>query len=255
ASLPNYEKEEFKEQVLLTADMMELMDSETYLMGKCTPVFFGSALNNFGLDIFLNYFSGLANPPQTYSDENGNPRELNNSFSGFVFKLQANMNPDHRDCAAFVRVTSGKFERGLKVQQDHSAQSIKMSTPHTLMGDERHILEEAYPGDVVSLFDPGSFRIGTTIYSGNPVDYDVIPLFTPEHFMKVSTKDPFKRKQLREGLKQLAEEGVVHVFEVPNGVGNELLLGTVGVLQFEVVKHRMASEYNCELNMTAVNYN
>lgn len=165
------------------------------------------------------------------------------------------MNPDHRDCAAFIRVTSGKFERGLEVTESNTGKKIKMSTPHTLMGDERHILEEAYPGDVVSLFNPGSFRIGTTIYSDDPVKFDVIPLFTPEHFMKVSTKDPFKRKQLREGLRQLAEEGVVHVFEVPQGVGNELLLGTVGALQFDVVKHRMLTEYSCELNMTPVSYN
>lgn len=255
ADLPDHEKEAFREEVLLTEDMMGLMDKERFLTGKCTPVFFGSALNNFGLDIFLDYFPGLANAPQLYSDGTGKQRGLDEPFSGFIFKLQANMNPDHRDCAAFVRVTSGKFERGLVVKQGDSLQGIKMSTPHTLMGDERHILEEAYPGDIVSLFNPGSFRIGTTIYSDTPVDYNVIPLFTPEHFMKVSTKDPFKRKQLREGLKQLAEEGVVHVFEVPNGVGNELLLGTVGVLQFEVVEHRMATEYNCELNMFAVNYN
>ena len=254
-TLSDYEKEKFREEVLLTEDMMEMMDREAYLNGKCTPVFFGSALNNFGLDVFLNYFAKLANPPQPYDDEKGTQRVIGDDFSGFVFKMQANMNPDHRDCAAFVRITSGKFERGLQVKQADDEKQIKMSTPHTLMGDERHILEEAYPGDIVSLFNPGSFRIGTTIYADHPVRFNVIPLFTPEHFMKVSTKDPFKRKQLREGLKQLAEEGVVHVFEVPNGVGNELLLGTVGALQFDVVKHRMLSEYNCELNMSAVSYN
>src|SRR5699024_3312601 len=154
----------------------------------------------------------------------------------------------------FLRITSGKFERGLQVKQDGGDKKVKMSTPHTLMGDERHILEEAYPGDIVSLFNPGSFRIGTSIYSKSPVRFNVIPLFTPEHFMKVSTKDPFKRKQLREGLKQLAEEGAVHVFEVPSGVGNEVLLGPVGVLRFDVVKHRMLSEHKCELHMTTVTY-
>ncbi len=255
AELSDYEKEAFREEVLLTEDMFEQMNKEEYLTGKCTPVFFGSALNNFGLNVFLNYFADLANPPLMYDDEDGMQRGLEDSFSGFVFKLQANMNPDHRDCAAFVRVTSGKFERGLEVKQDGSSKKLKMSTPHTLMGDERHILEEAYPGDIVSMFNPGSFRIGTTIYSDSPVRYNVIPLFSPEHFMKVTTKDPFKRKQLREGLKQLAEEGVVHVFEVPNGVGNELLLGTVGALQFDVVKHRMLTEYNCELHMSPVTYN
>jgi peptide chain release factor 3 len=254
AILSDYDKEKFREEVMLTEDMIEMMDEEAYLNGKCTPVFFGSALNNFGLDVFLDYFAELANPPQPYEDENDEDRDLTRGFSGFVFKMQANMNPDHRDCAAFIRITSGKFERGLEVTESNTGKKVKMSTPHTLMGDERHILEEAYPGDIVSLFNPGSFRIGTTIYSDDPVKFNVIPLFTPEHFMKVSTKDPFKRKQLREGLKQLAEEGVVHVFEVPQGVGNELLLGTVGALQFDVVKHRMLTEYNTELNMNTVSY-
>ena len=255
-TLSQAEKDRFREEIMLTEDLFDNMNQEDYQNGKCTPMFFGSALNNFGLDVFLEYFADLANPPQPYEHETGEERELTDEFSGFVFKLQANMNPDHRDCAAFVRITSGKFERGLQVEQagDGSNKKIKMSTPHTLMGDERHILEEAYPGDIVSLFNPGSFRIGTTIYSDNPVKFNVIPLFTPEHFMKVSTKDPFKRKQLREGLRQLAEEGVVHVFEVPHGVGNELLLGTVGALQFDVVKHRMQTEYNCELNMSNVTY-
>ncbi len=256
ATMSQAEKERFREEIMLTEDLFDSMDMDDYQNGKCTPMFFGSALNNFGLDVFLEYFSELANPPQPYDDEQGSEWGLTEDFSGFVFKLQANMNPDHRDCAAFVRITSGKFRRGLQVQQagDETDRKIKMSTPHTLMGDERHILEEAYPGDIVSLFNPGSFRIGTTIYSGSPVRFNVIPLFTPEHFRKASTKDPFKRKQLREGLKQLAEEGVVHVFEVPHGVGNELLLGTVGALQFDVVKHRMKTEYNCELNMSDVSY-
>ncbi|MDZ7716651.1 MAG: peptide chain release factor 3 [Balneolaceae bacterium] len=257
ATLSQAEKDRFREEVMLTEDLFDNMDQEAYQNGKCTPMFFGSALNNFGLDVFLEYFSKLANPPQPYQHEDGNDRVITDDFSGFVFKLQANMNPDHRDCAAFIRITSGKFERGLEVKQAEGTgdKKIKMSTPHTLMGDERHILEEAYPGDIVSLFNPGSFKIGTTIFSDSPVRFNVIPLFTPEHFMKVSTKDPFKRKQLREGLKQLAEEGVVHVFEVPGGVGNELLLGTVGALQFEVVKHRMETEYNCELHMSPVSYN
>lgn len=254
AMLSDHEKDKFREEVMLTEDMMDMMDEEAFLNGKVTPVFFGSALNNFGLDVFLEYFSELANPPQPYQDENGEERAIDRGFSGFVFKMQANMNPDHRDCAAFIRITSGKFERGLEVTESNTGKKVKMSTPHTLMGDERNILEEAYPGDVVSLFNPGSFRIGTSIYSDDPVKFDVIPLFTPEHFMKASSKDPFKRKQLREGLKQLAEEGVVHVFEVPNGVGNELLLGTVGALQFDVVKHRMETEYNTELHMSAVSY-
>ena len=253
-TLSDAEKEQLEEEILLIEDMFVSMDKDKFKVGEVSPVFFGSALNNFGLDVFLNYFKNLAPPPQEYSDISGEPRDLNKPFSGFIFKLQANMNPDHRDCAAFVRITSGRFERGLEVTHAGTGKKLRMSTPHTLMGDERHILEEAYPGDIVSLFNPGFFRIGSTLHAKDPVEFNVIPLFTPEHFMKVSTKDPFKRKQLREGLRQLAEEGVVHVFEVPNGVGNELLLGTVGVLQFDVVDHRMEAEYGVELNKQPVSY-
>jgi len=254
-SLSETEKEQLEEEVMLIEDMFADMDQDKFQIGEASPVFFGSALNNFGLDVFLKYFPDLAPAPQIYSDAEGSQRNLDEPFSGFIFKLQANMNPDHRDCAAFIRITSGKFERGLNVTHEGTGKKVKMSTPHTLMGDERNILEEAYPGDIVSLFSPGFFRIGSTLYADKPIRFNVIPLFTPEHFMKVSTKDPFKRKQLREGLKQLSEEGVVHVFEVPNGVGNELLLGTVGVLQFEVVEHRMQAEYGVELHMQPVNYN
>ncbi len=253
-SLSDAEKADVEEEILLIEDMFDNMDKDAFKIGKASPVFFGSALHNFGLDVFLNYFEDLAPTPQEYTDETGSVRKLDQPFSGFIFKLQANMNPDHRDCAAFIRITSGRFERGLEVIHAGTGKKVKMSTPHTLMGDERHIMEEAYPGDIVSLFNPGFFRIGSTIHADEPVAFNVIPLFTPEHFMKVSTKDPFKRKQLREGLKQLAEEGVVHVFEVPNGVGNELLLGTVGALQFEVVEHRMNAEYGVELHQQGVTY-
>ncbi len=253
-SLSEAEKDAFREEIMLIEDMYESMDQESYNKGKVSPVFFGSALNNFGLDVFLTYFHKLAPAPQGYIHVKGDEREIDEPFSGFIFKLQANMNPGHRDCAAFIRVASGQFKRGQQVVISHSGKKLKMATPHTLMGDDKEILEEAYPGDIVSIFNPGDLKIGTTIYENSEVTFDVIPLFSPEHFQKVATKDPFKRKQLREGLKQLSEEGVVHVFEVPNGVGNELLLGTVGVLQFEVVEHRMKEEYGVELVKTPVSY-
>ena len=254
STLSETEKQDLIEEISLIDDMYENMDSEGFKKGSVSPVFFGSALNNFGLDVFLNYFRELAPPPQPYANADGDTHPLDQPFSGFIFKLQANMNPDHRDCAAFVRITSGRFKRGLDVIHAGTGKKVKLSTPHTLMGDERMILDEAYPGDIVSLFNPGFFRIGSTLHADKAVIFNVIPLFTPEHFMKVSTKDPFKRKQLREGLRQLSEEGVVHVFEVPNGVGNELLLGTVGVLQFEVVTHRMLEEYSVELHQQPVSY-
>jgi peptide chain release factor 3 len=254
STLSESAKSEVREIFELIGDDIHTMNPDDFANGKCTPVFFGSALNNFGLDLFLQYFAGLAPAPKPYRDETDTERSISDSFSGFVFKMQANMNPDHRDCTAFVRVASGVFQRGIEVTLSDTGKKMRMTTPHSLMGDERNLLEVAYPGDIVALFNPGSFRIGSTIYLDKPVNYNVIPLFSPEHFMKASSKDPFKRKQLREGLKQLSEEGVVHVFEVPNGVGNELLLGTVGALQFDVVKHRMQAEYKVEITMSGVPY-
>jgi len=242
------------EEVMLLEDEIVNMDRDAFNVGKVTPVFFGSALNNFGLDIFLRYFAKWAPSPQTYKDENGVVRDLDQPFSGFIFKMQANMNPEHRDCTAFVRITSGKFERGMDVYHADTGKKLRMTTPQALMGDERSIVNVAYPGDILALFNPGDFKIGNTIFLKEGVRFNVIPLFTPEHFMKASSNDPFRRKQLREGLQQLAEEGVVHVFEVPNGLGNELLLGTVGALQFDVVKHRMAAEYKVQINMTGTPY-
>lgn len=248
------DKAELREIVELVGDEFRDMDLDDFRRGKVSPVFFGSALNNFGLDLFLEYFAALAPSPQPYAGADESLRDLERPFSGFIFKMQANMNPDHRDCTAFVRVASGVFKRGMEVVQADTGKKVRLSTPHSLMGDERELLEEAYPGDILALFNPGGFRIGSTLFEKDPVRYDVIPLFSPEHFMKAAAKDPFKRKQLREGLEQLSEEGVVHVFEVPNGVGNELLLGTVGALQFDVVKHRMMAEYKVEITLSPVPY-
>jgi len=250
STLTETSRSEVREILELIGDEIHEMDPDDFANGRCTPVFFGSALNNFGLDLFLKYFADMAPSPKPYTAEDEQVRSIEAPFSGFIFKMQANMNPDHRDCTAFVRVASGVFRRGIEVTLSNTGKKVRMTTPHSLMGDERNLLETAYPGDIVALFNPGNFRIGSTLYTDKPVNFNVIPLFSPEHFMKATSKDPFKRKQLREGLKQLSEEGVVHVFEVPNGVGNELLLGTVGVLQFDVVKHRMVAEYKVEITMS-----
>jgi len=249
----NY-KVELEEIAMLIEDEFANMDREKFRRGEVTPVFFASALNNFGLDLFLKYFAELAPIPQPYKAVDRGLYEVENDFSGFVFKLQANMNPEHRDCTAFFRIASGVFERGMNVRHQQTGKSVKMSAPHSLMADDRELLEKAYPGDIVALFNPGYFRIGDTLFGKEEVLFDEIPLFTPEHFMKAMSKDPFKRKAFREGLQQLSEEGVVHVFEVPNGVGNELLLGTVGALQFDVVKHRIQAEYKVEIDLQPTNY-
>lgn len=247
-------KDQLMEEVMLIEEDFGLMDKEDFDSGNITPVFFGSALNNFGLDIFLKYFATLAPKPQAYKKNDGNYSALDTGFSGFVFKLQANMNPEHRDSTAFMRIATGVFERGMNVTHQATGKKVRMAAPQSLMADDREILEKAYPGDIVALFNPGFFKIGDTLFHQNDLKYDLIPLFTPEHFMKVVSKDPFRRKQFREGLVQLSEEGVVHVFEVPNGMGNELLLGTVGVLQFDVVKHRMMAEYKVEMDMISSTY-
>lgn len=246
--------EEYEEEISLIADEFNNMDAEKFKYGEATPVFFGSALSNFGLDVFLRYFSGLAPSPQPYTEKEGKHVPLDGDFSGFIFKMQANMNPEHRDCTAFVRIASGVFKRGMEVSLHGNPKKIRMTTPHSLMGEERNLLDTAFPGDIVALFNPGNFRIGSTLCRGNDVNYDVIPLFSPEHFRKANSNDPFKRKQLREGLQQLSEEGVVNVFEVPGGVGNELLLGTVGALQFEVVQHRMKTEYKVDISLSPTTY-
>lgn len=243
----------FLESIDLIGDDFREMPREAFLHGQVTPVFFGSALNNFGLDIFLRYFVDLVPPPSPYVDIDGVPRALDDPFCGFVFKLQANMNPAHRDCAAFVRVVSGIFTRGMLVTEERTGKRVKMVAPHTLMGDERHLLEEAYPGDIIALFNPGYFRIGSTLYGEKPTRFNIIPLFVPEHFARVSSTDPFRRKQLHDGLNQLAEEGVVHVFDVPGGLGNELLVGVVGQLQLDVLKHRLLSEYKIDVRITMTN--
>lgn len=254
STLGQTDREEYREIVSLIEGDYAHMDQEAFQRGDITPVFFGSALNNFGLDLFLEHFSRLAPTPRPYEADSGESRALDKDFSGFVFKLQANMNPEHRDCTAFVRVASGVFERGMEVRLADNGRKIRMTTPHSLMGEERQLLDVAYPGDIVALFNPGDFRIGSTLHIGDPVRFDVIPLFAPEHFRKASSKDPFRRKQLREGLRQLSEEGVVNVFELPGGVGNELLLGTVGALQFEVVEHRMKTEYKTEILLSTTPY-
>ncbi|MCA9523285.1 MAG: peptide chain release factor 3 [Myxococcales bacterium] len=249
-SLSDNERSHLAEELEMVGDEYHAMSADEFASGRVTPVFFGSALNNFGLDIFLHYFATLCPPPKPYIDADGSERGLTEPFAGFVFKLQANMNPAHRDCAAFVRVVSGVFRRGMDVIEARTGRSVRMVAPHTLLGDERQILEVAYPGDIIALNNPGFFRIGSTLYESGATRFNIIPLFAPEHFARVSSIDPFRRKQLHEGLQQLSEEGVVHVFEIPDGPGNELMLGVVGQLQFDVVKHRMQNEYACDLRMT-----
>ena len=239
-------------------DDIELLDVagdefslEKVLNGTLTPMFFGSAMTNFGVEIFLQEFLNLAPSPCAKNTSIGEilPDDVN--FSGFVFKIQANMNPTHRDRIAFIRICSGKFSRGMSVYQNRTKKEIKLKEPQQFMAQDRVIVDEAYAGDIVGIFDPGIFNIGDSLCtSSKKFDFDKIPTFPAEHFARVSAKDTMKRKQFQKGLDELSKEGSIQVF-YQNHTGMEsVIVGTVGVLQFEVLEYRLKNEYNVDLRLT-----
>ncbi|HWR55277.1 MAG TPA: peptide chain release factor 3 [Negativicutes bacterium] len=223
--------------------------------GELTPVFFGSAMTNFGVRPFLERFLELAPPPAVRRTSKGTVTPRDKNFSGFIFKIQANMNPAHRDRIAFVRICSGKFERGMKVNHVQSGKSIRLAQPQQFLAQERTIVEEAYPGDIIGISDPGIFRIGDTL-SGDATQFkfEGIPSFPPEHFARVQTPDAMKRKQFIKGIHQLCEEGAVQLFKQPN-IGIEApIVGAVGALQFEVLEYRLKNEYGVNVEILKLPY-
>jgi len=221
----------------------ETYDREKFLAGKQTPVFFGSAMTNFGVQPFLEAMVDMAPGPRARPATGTNRDPSEDNFTGFIFKIQANMNPRHRDRVAFMRVQSGRFVRGMDVKVHRSGETIRLSKPHTFLAQERNIVEEAWPGDIVGLFDPGQLRIGDTLYVGAPLAYEGIPRFAPEHFARVKLKDPLKRKHLVAGLTQLSQEGAIQLFIRPEIGEQDPYLGAVGQLQFEVLLSRLETEY------------
>ena len=232
-------------------------DLDAVRHGRLTPVFFGSALTNFGVEPFLKDFLRLAPPPLSYTDtlsgEAVDPSR--NEFSGFVFKIQANMDRRHRDRIAFVRICSGKFERGMDAYHMQGDRTIKLATGTAMMADDRATVDEAYAGDIVGLFDPGLFSIGDTICApGMRVQYPPIPTFAPEHFARITQVDTLKRKQFVKGMEELAQEGAIQIFgELGTGL-ESVIVGAVGVLQFEVLEQRLKSEYHVEVSRTSLPY-
>ncbi len=229
---------------------LELLDvagdpytQEDFLSGHLSPVLWGSALTNFGVEPLLKFIAAQAAPPAARTAGDALITPTDRDFSGFIFKIQANMNPRHRDRVAFMRVVSGRFERGMDVTIGRSGETLRLRKPHTFMAQERSIVEEAWPGDIVGLYDPGKLRIGDTLAAGKRLSFDGIPRFAPEHFSRVILKDPMKRKQLDAGLTQLAHEGVIQLFYRPNVGRQDPYLGAVGVLQFEVLRERLLGEY------------
>jgi peptide chain release factor 3 len=221
-------------------------DHPALLAGELTPVFFGSAVNNFGVQLLLDAFLELAPPPQARSVEGRiiGPRE--GGFSGFIFKIQANMDPKHRDRLAFVRVCSGRFERDMTVVHTRTGKKVRLSSSHKLFGRDRETIDEAYPGDVVGLVGHTDFRIGDTLAEDPSLTYREIPRFTPECFAWLQSPSTAQFKRFREGLEQLLQEGVVQAFLLKDATQRVPLLGAVGPLQFEVVQYRMQTEYGAE---------
>ena len=218
-------------------------DLEVFRRGEVTPVFFGSAMNNFGVEPFLDRFVELAPPPRPRTTSAGVLAPDAPGFSGFVFKIQANMDPQHRDRIAFVRICSGRFQRGMQVHHVRTHKDLTLARPVQFMAQERTVIDEAFSGDIVGIWDPGVLRIGDSICEGDPIEFEGIPRFSPEHFVRIRLEDPLKRKQLKKGLEQLSEEGAVQMFFDRQRMEREPVLGAVGVLQFEVIQARLKSEY------------
>ncbi|MBR2215298.1 MAG: peptide chain release factor 3 [Selenomonadaceae bacterium] len=218
--------------------------------GELTPMFFGSAMTNFGVQNFLEEYLRLAPPPAPRESSVGLIEPQDEKFSAFVFKIQANMNPAHRDRLAFIRICSGKFTRNMSVWHSRAEKSIKLAQPQQFLAQDRQIIDEAYPGDIVGLFDPGIFGIGDTLCDeGKKLAFADFPVFPPEKFARVQAKDTMKRKQFVKGMEELTQEGAVQLFRQAGAGQESYIVGAVGVLQFEVLEYRLKNEYNVEILM------
>ena len=230
-------------------------DLDEVRRGKLTPVFFGSALTNFGVEVFLQNFLKMATTPLPRISQGQTIDPVDNQFSAFVFKIQANMNKAHRDRIAFMRICSGKFDAGEEVKHVQGGKIMRLSQPQQIMADERKILSEAYAGDIIGVFDPGIFSIGDTVcMPKDNICYEGIPTFAPEHFARVRQLDTMKRKQFVKGINQIAQEGAIQIFQEFNTGMEEIIVGVVGVLQFDVLKYRLENEYNVEIRLEPLPY-
>ena len=226
------------------------LDLEKVRLGELTPVFFGSALTNFGVEPFLEHFLEMTTSPLPRNSSIGEIDPFDNNFSAFVFKIQANMNKAHRDRIAFMRICSGKFQKGEDVYHMQGGKKLKLSQPQQFMAQDREIVEEAYAGDIIGVFDPGIFSIGDTLCSpSKKFKFEGIPTFAPEHFARVRPVDTMKRKQFVKGVTQIAQEGAIQVFRESFIGMEEIIVGVVGVLQFEVLEYRLKHEYNVDIKM------
>jgi peptide chain release factor 3 len=226
------------------------LNEENYLSGKIAPVFFGSAINNFGVKELLDTFIRIAPLPQCRPTSARVVCPDEEKLSGFIFKIHANLDPKHRDRIAFMRVCSGKFERNKYYHHVRLDKDVRFSNPYSFMAREKSIVDDAYPGDVVGLFDTGNFKIGDTLTEGENFYFTGIPTFSPEIFKEVVNKDPMKTKQLEKGLLQLTDEGVAQLFTQHGG--NKKIIGCVGELQFEVIQYRLLQEYGASVQFNTL---
>ena len=247
--------ENLMEEIELLDGAAADLDMEKVHQGKLSPVFFGSALTNFGVEPFLEHFLKMTNRPLARTSKGEEVDPVENGFSAFVFKIQANMNKNHRDRIAFMRICSGKFEANMEVKHVQSKKKMRLSQPQQIMAQERKIVEEAYAGDIIGVFDPGIFSIGDTVcLPKDDFEYEGIPTFAPEHFARVIQLDSMKRKQFVKGVEQIAQEGAIQIFQEHEAGFAEIIVGVVGTLQFDVLKYRLENEYNVEIRMDNLPY-
>ncbi len=255
AEIGNDAFEKLTEEIELLDGASSEFDLELVQGGQLTPVFFGSALTNFGVEIFLKHFLKMTTTPLARNTADGPVEPTSDDFSAFVFKIQANMNKAHRDRVAFMRICSGKFDAQQEVKHVQGNKVMRLSQPQQIMADERKILSEAYAGDIIGVFDPGIFSIGDTVCAPKKnIVYEGIPTFAPEHFARVRQIDTMKRKQFVKGISQIAQEGAIQIFQELNSGLEEIIVGVVGVLQFDVLKFRLESEYNVEIRLEPLPY-
>ncbi|MDO4799556.1 MAG: peptide chain release factor 3 [Bacillota bacterium] len=247
--------ETLREELEILDEAGDAYDLDRILRGELTPMFFGSALTNFGVEPFLHAFLSITTPPLPRHSNHGDVDPFSDNFSGFIFKIQANMNPAHRDRIAFLRICSGKFTKGMTANHAQQGKKVRLAQPQQFMAQDRVTVEEAYAGDIIGVHDPGIFRIGDTLCADDSgIVYDGIPVFAPEHFAKVYTKNALKRKQFVKGVQQLSEEGSIQVYKRPNIGVEELIIGVVGVLQFEILDFRLKNEYGVDVEIEMLPY-
>ncbi len=247
--------ETLQEEIELLDGASAEFDLETVRAGMLTPVFFGSALNNFGVEIFLQHFLEMAPSPAPRNSDQGEIDPIEDDFSAFVFKIQANMNKAHRDRVAFIRICSGRYDIGMDVKHVQSGRTQRLSQPQQLMASDRKILSEAYAGDIIGVHDPGLYSIGDTFCTPRKnFRYEGIPTFAPEHFARVRQVDTMKRDQFVKGISQIAQEGAIQIFREMHTGMEEIICGVVGMLQFDVLKFRLKSEYNVEILLETLPY-